>query len=280
MNILLGDDNRETETKDSLKRTAININSIHLNPNQPRKSFDQDRLLELSQSIKNLGQLVPIIVREHPNKKNTFLIIAGERRWRAAKIAGLEQIDVIIKNDTEKFSSLAAIIENVQREDLNPIEEGESYHSLIDEHGLTHEEISKFTGKSRSYISNFIRIVGLPEDIKELVRLKKLSFGHARALLASENRHSLAKIVMQKQLSVRQTEDLVKNEQTKKTKPEKNTKELADKDANISDYEKYLSLKLGFEVHIRDKNGKGAISVKYQNLDQLEEIISIFNQKK
>ena len=194
-------------------------------------------------------------------------------------MAGLEEIDVIIKNDSEKFSSLTAIIENVQREDLNPLEEGESYHSLINEHGLTHEEISKFTGKSRSYISNFIRIVGLPEDIKKLVRLKKISFGHARALLASENIVSLSEIVMQRQLNVRQTEELVKNEQIKKTNNDSVSKRISKKDPNISDYEKYLSLKLGLEVHIRDKNGKGAISVKYKNLDQLEEIISIFNKK-
>ena len=194
-------------------------------------------------------------------------------------MAGKKYIDVIIKNEDEKLSNLASIIENVQREDLNTIEEAQAYNSLINEYNLTHQEISKFTGKSRSYISNFIRIAGLPEDIKKLLSINKITFGHARALLASENISKLAKLVIERQLNVRQTEQLVKNEKDNKIDEEKKIIKL-EKDPNISDYEKYLSLKLGFEVHIRDKDGKGTISVRYKNLDQLEEIISFFNQKK
>ena len=207
------------------------------------------------------------------------MIIAGERRWRASKMAGLKSIDVIVNKKNEKFSSLASIIENVQREDLNSLEESEAYSSLIDEYNLTHEEISKFTGKSRSYISNSIRIVGLPDQIKELLSSKKISFGHARALLASKNIDKLAKIVVLKQLNVRQTEDLVKNEQEDKISHKQNNKKIIEKDPNIADYEKYLSLKLGYEVKIKDKKGNGTISVKYKNLDQFEDIISIFNKK-
>ena len=195
-------------------------------------------------------------------------------------MAGLQTIDVIINNKNEQFSSLASIIENVQREDLNSLEEADAYNSLMNEHNLTHEEISKFTGKSRSYISNSIRIVSLPDDVKKLLASKIISFGHARALLASKNISSLAKIVVQKELNVRQTENLVKHEQTNKIKHEQRNKNATAKDPKISDYEKYLSLKLGYEVQIKDKKGKGQISVKYQNLDQLEEIISIFNEKK
>ena len=196
-------------------------------------------------------------------------------------MAGLKTIDAIIKNESDKFFNLASIIENVQREDLNTIEEAEAYYSLMKEYNLTHDEISKFTGKSRSYISNFIRIVSLPTDIKKLLELKKISFGHARALLASDNIRKLVTTVIQKNLNVRQTEELVKSEEFKnKNDGNRNNNKFTEKDPNIADYEKYLSLKLGLEVQIKDKNGKGAISVKYQSLDQLEEIISIFNEKK
>ena len=190
-----------------------------------------------------------------------------------------KSIDAIIYKKNEQLSSLASIIENVQREDLNSLEEANAYNSLISEYNLTHDEISKFTGKSRSYISNSVRILGLPENIKKLLSSKKISFGHARALLSAKNVHDLAKIIINNQLNVRQTEDLVKNEQQNKKLDKNQAKSLVEKDPNISDYEKYLSLKLGYEVQIRDRKGKGTISVKYKNLDQLEQIISIFNKK-
>ena len=237
--------------------------------------------MELSKSIKNIGQLVPIIVTNNPNKKDNFIIVAGERRWRAAKMAGLKNINVIIsKKKDDKNLSLASIIENVQREDLNSLEEADAYNSLIKEHKLTHEDISKFTGKSRSYITNIIRLIGLPDNVKKQLVLKKISFGHARALISAKNINKLCDIVIQEKLNVRQTEDLVKNEIKMKEISNKSITKLNEKDPNISDYEKYLSLKLGYEVQIKDKSGKGIISVKYKNLDQLEEIISIFNDKK
>jgi len=237
--------------------------------------------LELSKSIKNIGQLVPIIVTNNPDKKDNFIIVAGERRWRAAKMAGLKNINVIIsKKKDDKNLSLASIIENVQREDLNSLEEADAYNSLIKEHKLTHEDISKFTGKSRSYITNIIRLIGLPDNVKKQLILKKISFGHARALISAKNINKLCDIVIQEKLNVRQTEDLVKNEIKIREISNKRITKLNEKDPNISDYEKYLSLKLGYEVQIKDKSGKGIISVKYKNLDQLEEIISIFNDKK
>ena len=276
---MLGDNNNANiDNNGALKKTNISLNLIETNPDQPRKNFDQDKLTELSKSIKNLGQLVPIIIRENRNN-NKFIVVAGERRWRAAKMAGLKSIDAIIYKKNEQLSSLASIIENVQREDLNSLEEANAYNSLISEYNLTHDEISKFTGKSRSYISNSVRILGLPENIKKLLSSKKISFGHARALLSAKNVHDLAKIIINNQLNVRQTEDLVKNEQQNKKLDKNQAKSLVEKDPNISDYEKYLSLKLGYEVQIRDRKGKGTISVKYKNLDQLEQIISIFNDK-
>ena len=277
---MLGDDKRSsTNINTNIQKTKIDLSLIEVNSKQPRKTFDDEKLLELSNSIKNIGQIVPIIVRESPKSKNKYIVVAGERRWRASKLAGLETIDVVISDKNEKLSSLASVIENVQREDLNSMEEAEAYNSLINEHNLTHEEISKFTGKSRSYISNFIRIVGLPDDVKQFLIEGKISFGHARALLSAKNISKMANIVTKHQLNVRQTEALIKEEQKEISKKDINNENTNDKDPNISDYEKYLSLKLGYEVEIKDKKGKGVLSVKYKTLDQLENIISIFNKE-
>ena len=195
-------------------------------------------------------------------------------------MAGLKTIDVIISDKNEKKSSLTSIIENVQREDLNSLEEAEAYNSLINEYSLTHEEISKFTGKSRSHVSNFIRIIALPNKVKALLLDKKISFGHARALLVAKDIAKMADIVQKNHLSVRQTEELIKEEQKETSKKAiNNDKIIKEKDPNILDYEKYLSLKLGYEVQIKDNKGKGTLSVKYKTLDQLEAIISIFNKK-
>ena len=277
---MLGDDKRSsTNINTNIQKTKIDLSLIEVNSKQPRKTFDDEKLLELSNSIKNIGQIVPIIVRESPKSKNKYIVVAGERRWRASKLAGLKTIDVVISDKNEKLSSLASVIENVQREDLNSMEEAEAYNSLINEHNLTHEEISKFTGKSRSYISNFIRIVGLPDDVKQFLIEGKISFGHARALLSAKNISKMANIVTKHQLNVRQTEALIKEEQKEISKKVINNENTNEKDPNISDYEKYLSLKLGYEVEIKDKKGKGVLSVKYKTLDQLEEIISIFNKE-
>ncbi len=277
---MLGDDKKSsTNINTTIQKTKIDLSLIEVNSKQPRKTFDDEKLLELSNSIKNIGQIVPIIVRESPKSKNKYIVVAGERRWRASKLAGLKTIDVVISDKNEKLSSLASVIENVQREDLNSMEEAEAYNSLINEHNLTHEEISKFTGKSRSYISNFIRIVGLPDDVKQFLIEGKISFGHARALLSAKNISKMANLVTKHQLNVRQTEALIKEEQKEISKKDINNENTKDKDPNISDYEKYLSLKLGYEVAIKDKKGKGVLSVKYKTLDQLEDIISIFNKE-
>tara|TARA_Y100001954_G_scaffold207831_1_gene231686 strand:+ start:2591 stop:3262 length:672 start_codon:yes stop_codon:yes gene_type:complete len=221
-------------------------------------------------SIKNQGLLVPIIVNK--TKDNKFIIVAGERRWRASKIAGLKTINVVTTDLKEEDISVAAIIENVQREDLNALEEAEAYNELIKKYNLTHLNISKKTGKSRSYITNLIRINSLPKKTKDLIRAEKISFGHARALVGIENQEKIIDRIMKNQLSVRETEELVNREKGKdKSYIERN------KDANIRDYEKYLSLKLGYKVIINDKGGKGSITIKYKNLEQLERIVSAFN---
>ena len=276
MEILLGEDLKEKNDKKekslSLKN-SLPLEKIIPDPNQPRKTFKKGSIEELSISIKNQGLLVPIIVRKTEGDNNDkYMIIAGERRWRASKMAGLSDINVIIENNNNKNVALTSLIENVQREDLNPIEEAEGYYNLVKKYKMKHEEISKYTGKSRSYITNLIRIISLPKNVKSMLMDGKISFGHARSLLGDANAENTAKLIIKENLSVRETESIVK-----KGKAEKNTYKKITKDTNILDYEKYLSIKLGYKVQISDNNGKGRISVSYNTLDQLEEIIKFFN---
>ena len=247
------------------------MGKIKPNKNQPRKIFKDESIIELSKSIKNQGLLVPIIVNEDKKIKNNYIIVAGERRWRAAKLAGLSEIQVIVNKGEEKASSLASLIENVQREDLSPLEEGQAYQNLVEKHKMTHEEISKYSGKSRSYITNLIRILDLPKRIKTFLAEGKISFGHARSLLSlkEEEMHETLENIMKLKLSVRDTEDMVKSN--------KKSKINIKKDVNILEYEKYLSLKLGYQVTIKDIKGNGTLSVKYKTLEQLEEIVKLFN---
>ena len=251
------------------------LSKIKPNIDQPRKKFSQESLLELSKSIKNQGLLVPIIVSEDKIKKDNYIIVAGERRWRAAKLAGLKEIHAIISDKDEKASSLASIIENVQREDLNSLEEAEAYKKLIDNYKMTHQEISKYTGKSRSYVSNLIRILNLPANVKSALLTGKITYGHARTLIGLNDKEISKNLeeILNMNLSVRQTEEKVKIGRGIIKLPAKKE----NKDINILDYEKYLSLKLGYQVIIKDKNGKGSLSVKYKNLEQLDAIIKFFN---
>jgi ParB family chromosome partitioning protein len=219
-------------------------------------------------------------VQENKNKKDSYLIIAGERRWRASKLAKLVKIKaIVISNKDEKTNSLVSIIENVQRENLSTIEEAEAYNKLINGYSMTHEDLAKSTGKSRSYISNLIRILSLEPEVKQLLAKGSLSFGHARALLSCSDQAKLAKTVIENSMSVRETEDLIKANKKPNTShkyEEAGLKKL--KDPNILDYEKYLSLKLGYKVEIKDKSGKGYLLVKYKTLDQLDTIVNLFNK--
>jgi ParB family transcriptional regulator, chromosome partitioning protein len=219
-------------------------------------------------------------VQKSKNKKDSYIIIAGERRWRASKLAKLRKIKaIVISNKDEKTSSLVSIIENVQRENLSTIEEAEAYSKLINDYSMQHQDLAKSTGKSRSYITNLIRILGLKPKVKQLLAKGSLSFGHARALLSCSDQEKIAKIVIENNLSVRETEDLIKSN---KNSNNSNKHERASlnklKDPNILDYEKYLSLKLGYKVEIKDKSGKGYLLVKYKTLDQLDTIVNLFNK--
>jgi len=222
--------------------------------------------------------LVPILVQE-AEKKGFYYIVAGERRWRASKLSGTKKIKAIkVDYNDDKHYSLAAIIENVQREDLTTIEEATAYKKLIQDYNMKHEEIAKSTGKSRSYITNLMRLLSLKPKVKELLEKGFLTFGHARAILSAKDQESIAAIILEKKLNVRETEAFIKSSNNSSLGKAKASKFSKPKDPNILDYEKYLSLKLGYKVEIKDKSGKGYLLVRYKNLDQLDAIIEIFNK--
>ena len=280
LDILLGTEIGEVSKDKNAVDLSLNINDIKPNINQPRSYFDDNSIRELSDSIKEQGLLMPILVKEDKNSKNnkTFIIIAGERRWRACKRLKMKTINaIVIKNTSEKADALAAIIENVQREDLSVLEEAIAYEKLIKNYKMKHEDIAKNTGKSRSYITNLLRVLSLNEEVKKLLNEKKISFGHARALLNAPNQLDLAHKVIKDNMSVRQLEEFLREGEQKGKSNGFIKKSINLKDANIVDYEKYLSLKLGYKVEIKDKDGKGYLLVRYKNLEQLDAIIDLFN---
>ena len=283
LDILLGTENIEASKKKDDKNEgsfALNISDIKPNLQQPRSYFDNNSIRQLADSIKEQGLLMPILVKKDSNSENNkkFIIIAGERRWRACKSLKMKTIKaIVIKNTSEKSDALAAIIENVQREDLSVLEEAIAYDKLIKNYKMKHEDVAKSTGKSRSYITNLLRVLSLNEGVKKLLNEKKISFGHARALLNAPNQLVLAHKVIKDNMSVRELEDLLREVGHKGKKNDLITKSLKLKDANIIDYEKYLSLKLGYKVEIKDKEGKGYLLVRYKNLEQLDTIIDLFN---
>ena len=261
---LIGETKKETSSTNK-----ISVDSIVPSKFQPRKYFDEEKLKDLSNSIKERGILQPIIVRKSKNFSDKYEIIAGERRWQAAKKAQLEEVPVIITNIDDLKSLEFAIVENVQRDDLNPLEEAQGYQRLIDEFSYDHEKVSKIIGKSRSYITNSLRLLSLPKDVLILVEERKITAGHAKILVGLENASFIANKIYQKKLSVRQAENFVKI--FKKTKKIKNIK-----DSNIKDLEDNLISKIGLNVKIQNrKNNKGTILFEYKDLDQLNKIIEI-----
>jgi ParB family chromosome partitioning protein len=249
----------------------IPIHFIYANPSQPRKNFNQDLLNELSESIKEQGIIQPILVRKKSEDK--YEIVAGERRWRAAQLAKIHEVPVIILNIDDKKSLEFAILENIQRSDLNGIEEALGYDNLVKKFGYSQETLSKILGKSRSHIANTLRLAGLPEEIKKMISDGLLTAGHARCLVNVPDNVKLAKIIVNKNLSVRQAEFLVKKEQvfsSLKKIPRNN------KDTNIKSLESDLELLMGIKVDIKNKkNNSGEIKFSYKNLDQLNKIISV-----
>jgi ParB family chromosome partitioning protein len=256
------------ETKVETQKNQLPISDLIPNKYQPRKIFDERNLEDLTNSIKERGMIQPIIVRKSNDNKSKYEIIAGERRWVAAQRAGLHNVPVVITEADDLKSLEFAIVENVQRHDLNPLEEAQGYKRLIDEFSYDQEKVSKFIGKSRSHIANCLRLLTLPEDVIKLIENQELTSGHAKVLVGLENANFLATKIIEKKLSVRQTEHFVKIFKKKKNKLK------SFKDPNIRALEHSTSEKIGLNVVIKNSSrNKGSISFFYNDLEQLNRLI-------
>ena len=258
------------ETKVEPQKNHLAISDLTPNKFQPRKIFDESNLEDLTNSIKERGIIQPIIVRKSDDNKTKYEIIAGERRWLAAQRAGLHEVPVVITIADDLKSLEFAIVENVQRHDLNPLEEAQGYKRLIDEFSYDQEKVAKFIGKSRSHIANSLRLLTLPHEVIKLIETQKISAGHAKILVGLENAIFLANKIIEKKFSVREAEKFVKIfKSNKKQKVHK-------KDSNISDLENTLASKIGLNVIIKNNNrNKGSITFFYKEIDQLNKIIEI-----
>ena len=261
------------ETKIEPQKNQVSISDLVPNKYQPRKIFDEATLEDLTNSIKERGMIQPIIVRNSNDDRSKFEIIAGERRWLAAQRAGLHNVPIVITEADDLKSLEFAIVENVQRHDLNPLEEAQGYKRLIDDFSYDQDKVSKFIGKSRSHITNSLRLLSLPDDVIKLIETQKLTAGHGKILVGLENASFVATKIIEKKLSVRQAENFVKIFKNKKQKPS------ISKDTNIVALELSISNKIGLNVEIKNnKRNKGKISFEYKDLDQLNKIIDIIKQ--
>ena len=257
------------ETKVEQTTNKLSVSELYPNKFQPRKIFDEDSLSDLEKSIKERGIIQPIIVRKS-DENSKYEIIAGERRWLAAQKAGLNEVPVVVTEADDLKSLEFAIVENVQRNDLNPLEEAQGYQRLINDFAYDQEKVSKFIGKSRSYITNCLRILTLPNDVLNLIETKKLSSGHAKILVGLKNASLVANKIIEKKLSVRQSENFVKIFKKKKGININST------DPNIQNLEKSISEKIGLNVSIKNnKKNKGTITFAYHDVEQLNKIIDI-----
>jgi len=258
------------ESKVESRANQLQISDLIPNKYQPRKIFDENNLKDLTNSIKERGVIQPIIVRKSNDDNSKYEIIAGERRWLAAQRAGLNEVPVVVTKADDLKSLEFAIVENVQRHDLNPLEEAQGYKRLIDEFSYDQEKVAKFIGKSRSHIANCLRLLTLPNEVIELIEAQKLTAGHAKILVGLENAIFIANKIIEKKFSVRQAENYVKIFKLNKKQ------KLNLKDANISDLENTLTSKIGLNVLIKNnKKNKGSITFYYKEIDQLNKIIEL-----
>ena len=257
------------ESKIQVKTNKLPLSNIVPNKFQPRKTFEEENLQDLTNSIKERGVIQPIIVRKSNSDNSKYEIIAGERRWLAARKAGLHDIPVVVTDADDLKSLEFAIVENVQRHDLNPLEEAQGYKKLIDEFSYDQEKVSKFIGKSRSYITNSLRMLNLPADVLSYVEKRKITFGHAKILVGLDNASFIANKIIEKKLSVRQSENLVRL--LKKSK-----KITSSKDPDIKNLEENISNKIGLNVSIKNnKRNKGSITISFHDSDQLNRLIQV-----
>jgi ParB family chromosome partitioning protein len=280
LSALFGEEGSDYASLDKVRASKeVPIEQLHPNPRQPRQSFDDTALQELADSIKENGLLQPILVRRHAERTAEYEIVAGERRWRAAQIAKLHSVPVLIRELNDSQALEVALVENLQRQDLSALEEAEAYQRLIDEFKNSQEDLGRAVGKSRSHVANSLRLLGLPEPVKELLRKGALTAGHARALLTAADPAAVAREVVRKQLNVRQTEQLV--QAAKPTaKPRAATKrpEVQAKDADTLALERDLSSLLGMRVSIEIRGQGGALTIHYQALEQLDDLLRRLNQ--
>ncbi|MEM1373477.1 MAG: ParB/RepB/Spo0J family partition protein [Pseudomonadota bacterium] len=272
LSALMADVDAAPDTAKDVNGSAMTvpIERVHPNPDQPRTHFNEAELDELADSIAQKGIIQPLIVRGHPTKSSEYEIVAGERRWRAAQRAKVHEVPIVLREFTDTEVLEVAIIENIQRSNLNPIEEALGFQQLMDKFERTQEQMASALGKSRSYIANNLRLLSLPQDVKDLVTNGKLSSGHARALITTPNASELAQRIVAKGLSVRDAEKLAK-----KTPPlEKKSRAVTEKDADTKALEGDLSATLGMKVSLthHDGNDGGTLSIRYRDLDQLDDL--------
>lgn len=273
LSALLGDNDEDYAQLDRLRsQRTVPVELLRPGRQQPRQHVDEDALQELAQSLREKGMLQPILVRRCPDDSQMFEIVAGERRWRAAQLAGLHQVPVIVREFNDAEALEIALVENLQRQDLNPLEEAQGYRRLLDEYGHSQEDLARLLGKSRSHVANMVRLLALPEPVRQMLEQGALTAGHARALLASEDPEALARAVVDNGLNVRRTEDLVRRGRPRAARGQATTK-----DANTQALERDLSTVLGLKVEIRFRGRGGALVLHYQSLEQLDDILHRLN---
>ena len=275
LSALFGEASEDYASLDRVRQTKpVPIEFLYPGRFQPRRKFDEASIAELTQSVKEKGVLQPLLVRRHPERPNAYEIIAGERRWRSAQAAGLHEVPVVVRDLTDREALELSIIENVQRQDLTPLEEAEGYRRLLDEFKHTQEDLARTLGKSRSHIANTLRLMALPEPIKAMLHEGALTAGHARALLTAANPVALAEIVVAEGLNVRQTEALAKGENPAAPRPGPlAAKPAAEKDADLLSLEESLSEQLGLKVLIATRGNGGTLTIQYKSLDQLDDVL-------
>ncbi|MEI7608050.1 MAG: ParB/RepB/Spo0J family partition protein [Rhodospirillaceae bacterium] len=275
LSALFGEASEDYASLDRVRQTKqVPVEFLFPGRFQPRRKFDELAISELAQSVKEKGVLQPLLVRRHPDRPNAYEIIAGERRWRAAQSAALHEVPVVVRDLTDREALEISIIENVQRQDLTPLEEAEGYRRLLDEFQHTQENLARSLGKSRSHIANTLRLMGLPEPIKLMLHDGALTAGHARALLTAANPIALAEKIVADGLNVRQTEALAKGEEAAALRPAlTGGKAGAEKDADLLSLEESLSEQLGLKVQIATRGKGGSLTITYKSLDQLDDVL-------
>ena len=271
LSALFGDEAEAPAKHENLRN--IPIEQLKPSRFQPRRHFDTEDLHALTESVRAKGILQPILVRRDPSDATRYEILAGERRWRAAQAAQLHEIPAIVREIDDRGASEIALIENIQRQDLNAIEEGDGYRRLIEEFGHTQEELGRVLGKSRSHIANTMRLLGLPEEVKAMIADKRLSAGHARALVTARDPLSLARRIEQEGLSVRQIEAALRAERLASESGAAKVAKVTTKDPDVAALEKALTQRLGLKVTLAPVGDGGSVTIHYRTLDQLDEIL-------